>query len=231
MKIINNFWNLAKYGYLPKEKIKFKNTLFLGLKLILILIFFKLLSFGLYHVLHINNIFTMPTHLGRGILNDYSPFVQLLIITIYAPIFEELLFRIGLKFSKWNFIIMTVGLSYFGLRIIPDFEWFHRLIIALIIGIIIFLNLNKNNLDFLSKFWIKNKRMIFYGLLLLFGLIHLVNYDLNLKVLSFTIIIILPHIIGGFVYSYARFNSGIILAICLHSLNNGLPKLITMIAG
>ncbi len=50
------------------------------------------------------------------------------------------------------------------------------------------------------------------------------------ELVLFSPIILLPRILGGILYSYLRLNSGIVIAICFHSFNNGIFKIIGMIA-
>jgi len=228
---LKNIWVLAKSGFLTKEKRNLKETVFLGLKLFGILILLKALCFGLLYFLDYYDIFNIPTHIGGEKLRSYSPIIQIIIVAIYAPIVEELTFRIGLKFSKWNFIIASIGLLLLTLRVILQLEWIYCLILSLVFGIIMTQILKDKIVVFLSQFWNNNRRKIFYTLLFLFGISHLGNYEITTELLSFSLIILLPHLSAGFIYSYARLNSGIILAICLHSFNNGLPKLIAMITG
>jgi len=60
--------------------------------------------------------------------------------------------------------------------------------------------------------------------------LHLKNYELTTELLIFSPIFILPRILGGILFSYIRLNSGILLAILFHSFNNGILKVIKIIA-
>ena len=230
MNEIRNIWTLAKSGFLHKEKRSLKATIFLGLKLYGILILMKLISVGLLYLLNLFNIFNMPSNIGGENLRTYNPIIQIIIVAVYVPIVEELAFRIGLKFSKWNFTIASIAMVLSTSRVIFQIEWTYCIIICIVFGIILYLILKDRAVNFLSEFWLNNRRKIFYILLFLFGIGHLGNYEITSELLIFSLIIILPHLSAGFIYSYARLNSGIILAICIHSLNNGLPKIIAMIA-
>ena len=229
MNELKNIWVLAKSGFLEKDDRNVTDTIFLGLKLFFFLIILKVLWIGVVAFLHYFKIFSIPSqNIGLKFYN-YSPIIQFIITVIYAPIIEEFFFRIGLKFSKRNFIILLIGIVYYTLRITTSLELIYCIIFPLVFGLIMHLTLKENNIERLSKFWVNNKRKIFYTLLLAFGFIHLGNYEITPELLIFSSVIVLPHIFAGFIYSYARLNSGIILAICLHSLNNGIPELIAMI--
>jgi membrane protease YdiL (CAAX protease family) len=225
-----NIWILTKSGFLPKEKRDLKETIFLGLKLYGIMILMKAFCFGLSYFFDSYDIFNMPIHVYGEELRSYDPLLKILIIAISAPIIEELSFRVGLIYSKRNLTITIIGISYFILKNTLGLERFICIMIACTLGLVLYFSLNQVNDDLLSKFWKKNRRKIFYGLLLIFGLPHLANYELTTELLIFSPIIVLPHIVAGIIYSYARLSSGMILAICIHSFNNGILPLISLIA-
>ncbi|PQJ81285.1 CPBP family glutamic-type intramembrane protease [Polaribacter glomeratus] len=229
MNEFKNIWILAKSGFLPKEKRNLKETIFLGLKLYGIMILLKAFCFGISYFLDYYGIFEIPKNITGEKLRDYSPILKILMVAIIGPIIEEFTYRIGLLFSKRNLTTTTIGISYFILKNLLELEKLYCILIALGIGIILYLSLNQKNVDLFSKLWKVNRRKIFYGLLLIFSLPHLVNYELTIELLIFSPIVILPHLVAGFIYSYARLNSGIILAICVHSFNNGIIPLISLI--
>lgn len=105
----------------------------------------------------------------------------------------------------------------------------YSLLIAIIIGIVLLISLNKKIVNSLSIFWKQNRKAVFYGFLLIFSFSHLTNYEITMDLLIFSPIVILKHFTAGIIYSYARFSSGIILAICIHSFNNAIFPLISLI--
>ena len=230
MNIFKNLWFLAKSGFIPKKKRNLRETVFLGLKLYGILMLLKAICFGISYFFDYYDIFKMPIHITGEKLREYNPILKITMIAFVAPIIEELAYRIGLIFSKKNLTFTIIGISYFSLKYSTELERIYCIMIAFTLGLILYFSLNQRNVDILSEFWENNRRKIFYGLLLIFGLIHLVNYEFTTELLIFSLIVILPRLVAGFIYSYARLSSGIFLAICVHSLNNGIPILISMIA-
>lgn len=229
MNELKNIWILTKSGFLPKEKRNLKETIYLGLKLYGILILMKGFCFGISYFLDFYDIFKIPAHIGGEKIRSYSSFQRILIIAIIAPIIEEFAYRIGIIFSKQNLTITAIGISYFILLSLTKFQKLYCASIALSLGTILYFSLKKNIVKLLSEFWKENKRKVFYGLLLIFSFLHLGNYEITIELLIFSPIVILRHFLAGFIYSYARLNSGIILAICLHSLNNSLLFIILLI--
>ena len=230
MNIFKNLWHLAKSGFLPKKKRNLKETIFLGLKLYLILMLLKLICLGISSFLDYCDIFKIPSHIGGEKLREFSLIIQFTIVAIVAPIMEELAYRIGLIFSKRNLTITVIGITYYILRYTSEFGRIYCIMIAFAIGLILYLSLNQKMIELLSDFWKNNRIKVFYGLIFIFAFIHLVNYDITPELILFSFIVVLPRIVAGFIYSYARLSSGIFLAIFVHSLNNGLPILILMIA-
>ncbi|AXT52910.1 CPBP family intramembrane metalloprotease [Aquimarina sp. BL5] len=229
MNEFKNIWILIKSGFLPKKKRNFKETILLGLKLYGILILLKAFCFGLSYFLDSYGIFEMPKHITGEKIKSYGPVSKILMIAIIAPIIEEFTYRIGLLFTKTNLTITIIGISYFTLKNISELERLYCILIAAGIGVVLYLSLNQKFVELFSNFWKMNKRKIFYGLLLIFGLSHIVNYELTTELLIFSPIVVLPHLVAGFIYSYARLNSGILLAICIHSFNNGIIPLVLLI--
>ena len=72
-----------------------------------------------------------------------------------------------------------------------------------------------------------NFKHLYYLSAILFGLVHIYNYDYtNPEILIFVVAICMPQIISGLFLGYVRIKYGIIGAIILHGLLNGLPSLI-----
>ncbi len=191
--------------------------------------FFKVFSIGLVFLLDYLNIFNKPVSLNHSEFEKFTSIQILLLTAVYGPIKEELTFRLALRFSKRNLTIAVIGIAITLCRIM-GLEYIYSFLLALSIGIILYFTLRRKAIAFLSKLWSKNKLLIFYTSLLTFGYIHLGNYELTAELLLFSPIIVLPKILGGLLYSYLRLSSGIILAICFHAFNNGIFKIITLVA-
>jgi len=204
-------------------------SIFIG-KMLLILLLFKTISIGLIFFLDWLGVFEMPINLNRTRLESFSEFAILLLASLYAPILEELAFRLPLKFSKWNLTLASIGISITFCRILAELKYEYSLILSIGIGTVVYLILNERIVKNLSEFWSKNKLLIFYSLLLTFSFLHLKNYKLTTELLIFSPIFILPRILGGILFSYIRLNSGIIIAILFHSFNNGILRVIKIIA-
>jgi len=226
---LNNIWKLAKSGFIGAQKRSWKQTLIFILKIFLILLIFKIISFGLIYILDQFEIYKIPTNLNRSRFENLSDLEILLLSSIYAPIVEELAFRLPIKFSKRNLIIASISLSLISLRIFLQLDYLYSLVISFTIGVLLYYIIQDKLIKLISTFWSKNKLVIFYSLLMIFSLYHLKKYEITTDLLIFSPIILLPRILSAIVYSYVRLSSGIITAIVIHALNNGVPKIILMI--
>ena len=230
MNELINIWKLVKTGSVENEKRSpFQTSIFIG-KMLLLLLLFKTISIGLIFFLNWLEVFEMPINLNRTRLESFSKLEILLLTSIYAPILEELTFRLPLKFSKRNLTIASIGISLTFCRVLAELKYEYSLTLSIGIGIAVYLILNKRILKKTSEFWSKNKLLIFYASLMTFSFLHLKNYELTTELLLFSPIFILPRVLGGLIFSYVRLNYGIILAILFHSFNNGILRIITMIA-
>ncbi|TYB76769.1 CPBP family intramembrane metalloprotease [Bizionia gelidisalsuginis] len=69
----------------------------------------------------------------------------------------------------------------------------------------------------------KNKtffKTAFYAFTLLFGFIHIFNYDLTLKILIFSPILVAPQLVLGVLLGFLRVKIGLVYAMVLHALFN-----------
>ena len=73
-------------------------------------------------------------------------------------------------------------------------------------------------------------RFAFYALALIFGYIHLSNYEIDTQILLFSPILVAPQILLGLIFGYIRVRFGFIWAIAMHSFYNGTLVIIALLA-
>ncbi len=71
----------------------------------------------------------------------------------------------------------------------------------------------------------KNFKYIFYVFALIFGFIHISNYEITATSLILSPLLVAPQIVAGLVLGYTRVRLGLQYSILLHSLFNGLAIL------
>ena len=230
MSILKNLWVLGKTGYAKEEKRTLKESVRFLLKLFLILLLVKLLYLVLTYLIGLLDAITVPVVSNDLKFDSYSGVQKYFMFAFLFPIFEELVFRLNLKFSKRNFLLMFIGISYSIFKIIFQFNWTNSLFITAILTLVLGLLLRYKISDRLEKFWKANRLIVFYFLLFSFVFLHSSNYDLEFSTLIYLPLLMLPHFLAGLIFSYARFKSGILMSTSLHILNNGLfalPMLFT----
>lgn len=218
---------LIKTGYTKKKYFGLKSKILFITKILFVLILFKIVSIILIGLLEGLVVFNMPENIDMLKINEFTLLKRILIIIILSPVLEELAFRIGLKFSKSNFIIMLMGMSFFISRSFFKWEWLNSIMLITLVGILLYVVIKEKSISKLTNFWLNNPKLIFYSLLISFSYMHLKNYNISYELLLFSPIILLPNILGGIIYSYVRLSLGTFLSILLHCLNNGIPLMLS----
>jgi hypothetical protein len=169
------------------------------------------------------NLFPSLKEINFGLLN-------LLKISLYYPIAEELIFRLPLRSSKFNLVL--------SFSILISLIVFRRLIsniyLVIAISLILYFSLNilfrKNSplsIKIINFFTLKF-RVVFYFQALLFGFLHLTNYNLEFKYFYLFPLFILNYIFTGLFWGYlrVRYTYGIYLSIASHIFINSIYVLI-----
>jgi membrane protease YdiL (CAAX protease family) len=153
-------------------------------------------------------------------------------LVVAAPLLEELIFRWPLRCSKNRVMVAAVigfwvfyGESY---RI----ETFDKTIFWIVffvgtIGIVGVVNFYKNQI---GSFWITNFKWIYWAFGLVFGLIHLGNYEGSWSsFLVFWPVLCVHQTVTGLLNGYARMRYGFWYGVALHAANNTIPAIFIII--
>jgi membrane protease YdiL (CAAX protease family) len=128
------------------------------------------------------------------------PFWELVLLgVIIIPLFEELIFRLYLRF-KHNFLVRLI------------------ILLASLTG-----KQNKNRIEtYLTIFWEKKFRGIFYFSAIVFGIVHILNFDYSISLLFLAPILTAPQLFVGLVLGYLRVRHNLILGIFMHAIHNAI---------
>ena len=153
---------------------------------------------------------------------------RLLTVSLVAPIFEEILFRLPLRYSRLNISLALSIFVFVMLSLVLNVTYYSsnyiilKLIISFFVFISLYIFLNKND-QLLNIWWNKNQLLIIHSTIILFSFAHSFNFKLNLLPSIFILpIIILPQYFSGLFYSYIRLKKGIFYSIVLHISMNSL---------
>ncbi len=168
-------------------------------------------------------------------LDDSSSIGLIFAVVLWAPISEELAFRLGLKFSPFRW---GLGISMFLLFLIlfldfPPASFFNveswkgiLTILSFLFSITLFfsllLNVKKVNF-FVKEFFYKYFGYFFYSLSLIFAFLHITNYQDNWFELWYLVpLLVMPQFLISLIISYIRIYYGFVWAVFAHALNNGI---------
>ncbi|MEM6254906.1 MAG: CPBP family glutamic-type intramembrane protease [Cyanobacteria bacterium P01_D01_bin.156] len=167
--------------------------------------------------------------LFEDILSDLSVSLIFFLVVVMAPIIEEIIFRLPLRPSALSlsipFSIAILYLSTF-LRMnsaIPSVVGF------MLLGFNVYLAKRQLKVFRLQQIYRRFSRPIFYLSAILFGVIHIGNYDS--RVWALMPLLVLPQSVLGLFWGFVRVRYGLSWAIFAHALHNGCvmaPFLITL---
>ena len=173
-------------------------------------------------------LFPVMTLLGVKMSSDMSalfnlpPWQILLIVVLVGPIAEELMFRLWIiGTTRWlilfSGLIAWIGGSFFLKQLglvatIPTIALIAVISLAVLIGLVRFWK------SPVPGWYIRIFPLVFWGQALLFGFVHVFNYagDNQAAVLPF----VLPQLVGGLIWGYARIRYGWWANIAMHMAYN-----------
>lgn len=136
----------------------------------------------------------MGNNAVEELLKKHSKLFIIFTAVLFGPLFEELIFRFPLKFKR-NFV----------------FQFFWWLI-------------NTFNFNKFKGYLLQNRVLIFkiffYIIAILFGLIHISNFDKWRQFLYLAPIIVFPQILAGIILGYIRIKFGFFWGVFYHSCYN-----------
>jgi hypothetical protein len=175
---------------------------------------------GVFITLPLNYFNLLPSL--KGI--EFDTFNTLKVVLI-LPIIEESIFRLPLRFSKLGFAFAISLVIYLFLRGLNFINFY----IALSSSIVLFLFLTfyiqgwGSFPNLIDAFFRVHFRRIFYLQAILFGALHLSNYNLDIKYFYLFPLIVINYVIVGCFWGYirVRYSNGTFLCIASHILVNG----------
>lgn len=202
-----------KYVYSPVSLNFPRSVAFIGISLWVYLIFIVISS--IFVILPIYLLDLIPTKITKVYPLTFN-------ILILVPLYEELIFRLPLRFSYRNLFIAIATLVVLLMN--RSFNLYISLGSGLLIAYIPFTKiLHTDILNKIQKYYFKYYKAIFYTLTLTFGLGHLFNFnDLNFAHFLISPLILINQVFMGFLLSYARVNYkyGLLYCFIIHAFIN-----------
>lgn len=184
--------------------------------------------------------YDMNDNLVNSVLDKLPIFTIIFLTVIFAPISEELTFRLFLKYSPFRF---GFSLSFITLFVLGILEQFHIYSLSLIryqlgiidpvvysiVYIIVGLALGSlvgvvfkafTNQQFIEKIYKKIFPLLFYLSAIGFGLMHISNYPNFGNIWYLAPVFVLPQLVIGFFLAYIRTKYGFKWSVALHAMHN-----------
>ena len=154
-------------------------------------------------------------------LEQWSVAEQFLLVVVLAPLFEELIYRLPLQ-ARYRPALVTLSLVAGAIFFAGanGIAFWLILLLAVIAGVTA---LSSDLRIAVETWWEKNPRAVIYIVTLIFGLIHIVNFDVNwsLPALLVAPLVVSPQIWLGLMFTIARVRFGWLAGLALHAAHNG----------
>lgn len=155
----------------------------------------------------------------------------ILTLLLYAPLMEELMFRLGLSFKRTTVALWVGLLPLVCAFYLHQYRAWYILLALAAVGAVLFWLINARTTDGQWENW-RRKYIIpaMWASAVGFGLVHLRAFTvLDWQVLPFALATILVPMAGGTVVTYVRVNLGFWWGVLLHALIN-VPSVLVIAA-
>ncbi|RTE53851.1 hypothetical protein EHW67_07915 [Arenibacter aquaticus] len=211
---------IVKPQYVTIRDISVRNKIYETLGLFLVKIVFSLL------VANILAIFYEPKNITDAHMSErFTPLALLLVGGAILPLYEEVCFRLSLKFKPIYVGFTSAGLTYYivtkaiyrtNLSLVDE-SFAARIIWSLLLGLLLYaLTYRKKFAKSLSVYWKKNIRFIYYLSCILFAWLHIFNFELTRTNVLLLPIITLPQLFSASIAGYTRLSFGFRYPLFVH---------------
>lgn len=156
------------------------------------------------------------------------PFWQIILFAvILAPLWEEAVFRLPLRYTPINLAIpfglglMLIVSSLTATSPLPPIARVSLLAAVVTLAVVLWLWLKELNSQPIHTFYERWIGLLFYGLALAFGLIHVSNFtSLRVQALLLAPLLVLPQTVIGVFLGFIRLQYGFWWAVLTHGFHN-----------
>lgn len=161
----------------------------------------------------------------------FSPLVLLLVGGIILPIFEEITFRLSLKFrplylaltiGTFTYYIITKAVFKSRLSMIDDTFWYRVTTGVIMLSIVYLISIRRPIRQALQQFWKRQFKWIYYLSCISFAWLHIFNFELNVTNLLLLPILTLPQLFSATIAGYTRVAFGFKYPLLIHMATNTL---------
>jgi hypothetical protein len=159
----------------------------------------------------------------------FTPLIFILVGGFILPAFEEITFRLSLKYKTIYASMSLTAIAYYittkavyksNLSLVDD-SFVSRLLIALIVGIVSYGILNRTSIKQRAhQFWNDNFRYIYYASCIMFAWLHIFNFELTTLNILLLPLITLPQLFSATIAGYTRVSFGFQYPLLIHMATN-----------
>lgn len=139
----------------------------------------------------------MDSHKVEEMMKNFSVPMLLILTVILVPFLEELIFRSLITFRRCYPLHLLISFAVLISRKSKEQVW-----------------------EEWEARWNRNFKLVIYTSAILFGLVHLSNFEVTTEILLAAPILIAPQIVLGFFLAFLRIRYGFIWCFFLHGLHN-----------
>ncbi|MDT0607035.1 hypothetical protein [Croceitalea rosinachiae] len=220
--------DLVNFIKSPKERLlvekTIKNKIYDTIGLFLIKVIFSVMVASLLQFIY------KPENLtSTSMAERFSPLVLLMVGGIVLPLFEEITFRLSLRFNPIYFALTSGTFTYYILTkavfksrlSLLDDTFLYRIFIAIIIVLLAYILYSRKNIkSALERGWKKHFRMIYYFSCASFAWLHIFNFELSFINFLWMPILTLPQLFSATIAGYTRVAFGFQYPLLVHMITN-----------
>ena len=165
-------------------------------------------------------------------LTNSNSITLFLLVVIFGPLMEEILCRLNLKITKLNIAVFLTAVLILIIQVLFSrrFLFFIYLSTLPIFALIYYII---NHLHFpiegIGKFVKSKFRYVFHLSAIIFGMLHLSNYEtIYWWMIAMIPLLTAPYIAMGYVFGYARMKYGFVNGLLMHSTVNFISVFLAM---
>ncbi|WP_299822368.1 CPBP family intramembrane glutamic endopeptidase [uncultured Pontibacter sp.] len=169
------------------------------------------------------NLYSSDNHAVTEFMRELPVWGVLLVGVAFVPLVEEFIFRYGLRFRRgfiaglFVVLVLIAGIVLF--QFLPVLWALGASLVLAALVILYFINAYALG-NYLEQVWPKAYRVVFYGVAIVFGLIHITNFEYSTAILLLAPLLVAPQVIGGLFMGYMRVKYGFFWGYFLHAAHN-----------
>ena len=144
-------------------------------------------------------------------------------IVLLGPLIEELVFRLNLKVTFLNAMVLLILLGVGSIHFIES-KLLQVILMIIIVSVMVWIYIDRETaISSIKRFYSRHFRWVFYFSCLTYALLHVGNFDgLSEWAYLLTPLLVLPQLILGFILGFIRMQYSFLAGVIFHVTANSL---------